>query len=63
MTNRVAEIRKERGLSQQELSEMANVSRPYLSVIETNQNKTVSNSVMFRLAKALGVGIETIFLP
>lgn len=63
MTNRVAEIRKERGLSQQELSEMANVSRPYLSVIETNQNKTVSNSVMFRIAKALGVGIETIFLP
>ncbi len=63
MTNRVAEIRKERGLSQQELAEKANVSRPYLSVIETNQNKTVSNSVMFRLAKALGVGIETIFLP
>lgn len=63
MTNRVAEIRKERGLSQQELAEKANVSRPYLSVIETNQNKTVSNSVMFRIAKALGVGIETIFLP
>lgn len=63
MTNRVAEIRKERGLSQQELAEKANVSRPYLSIIETNQNKTVSNSVMFRIAKALGVGIETIFLP
>lgn len=63
MTNRVAEIRKERGLSQQELAEKSNVSRPYLSVIETNQNKTVSNSVMFRIAEALGVGIETIFLP
>lgn len=63
MTNRVAEIRKERGLSQQELAEKANVSRPYLSIIETNQNKTVSNSIMFRIAKALGVGIETIFLP
>lgn len=63
MTNKVAEIRKERGLSQQELAEKANVSRPYLSIIETNQNKTVSNSVMFRIADALGVGIETIFLP
>ena len=63
MTNKVAEIRKERGLSQQELAEKANVSRPYLSIIETNQNKTVSNSVMFRIADALGVGIEAIFLP
>ena len=63
MKNKVAEIRKERGLSQQELAEKANVSRPYLSIIETNQNKTVSNSVMFRIADALGVGIETIFLP
>lgn len=63
MTNKVAEIRKERGMSQQELAEKANVSRPYLSIIETNQNKTVSNSVMFRIADALGVGIETIFLP
>jgi len=63
MTNNVAKIRKERGYSQQELAEKANISRPYLSIIETNPQKTVTNSVMFRLADALGVEASLLFLP
>ena len=63
MTNNVATIRKERGFSQQELAEKANISRPYLSIIENNPKKTVTNSVMFRLADALGVGAADLFLP
>lgn len=63
MKNRVAEFRKERGLSQEELAEKAGVSRPYLSQIETQRQQTVSNTVMFRIAEALGVSYELIFLP
>lgn len=63
MTNNVAAIRKERGFSQQELAEKANISRPYLSIIENNPQKAVTNSVMFRLADALGVEISVLFLP
>lgn len=63
MTNRVAEIRKKRGMSQDELAEKAGISRPYLSQIETQRQKTVSNVVMFKIADALNEKYERIFLP
>ena len=63
MLNKVAEIRKERGMSQDELAEKAGISRPYLSQIETQRQKTISNVVMFKIAEALNVKYEHIFLP
>ena len=63
LKNRVAEFRKERGLSQEELAEKAGVSRPYISQIETQRQQVISNTVMFRIAEALGVSYELIFLP
>lgn len=63
MQNKVAQLRRQRGMSQQELAEKAKVSRPYLSQIETNRQKAVTNVVMFRIAKALNVNVEDIFLP
>lgn len=63
MTNRVAERRKELGLSQAELAERAKISRPYLSIIENNPGQVVTNVVMFRVAIALNSKIEEIFLP
>lgn len=63
MTNRVAEIRKERGMSQDELAKKAGISRPYLSHIETQRQQTISNVVMFKIAEALGAKYEYIFLP
>ena len=63
MKNRVAEFRKERGLSQEELAEKAGVSRPYISQIEKQRQQVISNTVMFRIAEALGVSYELIFLP
>ena len=63
MQNKVAELRRKRGMSQQELAEKASVSRTYLSQIETNPDKAVTNVVMFRIAKALNVNAEDIFLP
>lgn len=63
MTNRVAEIRRERGMSQEDLAEKAGISRPYLSQIETQRQQTVSNVVMFKIAEALNEKFERIFLP
>lgn len=63
MTNKIAEFRKKSGLSQQKLADMAGISRPYLSVLETKPEKVVSNTVMFKIADALGVSINVIFLP
>ena len=63
MTNRVAEVRKAKSLSQQELADRAGISRTYLSIIETTPDKVLSNDVMFRIARVLDVGIEHIFLP
>lgn len=63
LINRVAEIRKERGISQEYLAEKAGISRPYLSKIETNRQEIVGSNVMFSIAKALGVKYEEIFLP
>ena len=60
MKNRVAELRKERGMSQNELAEKAGICRPYLSQIETHRQKVVGSEVMF---KALGVKYEEIFYP
>lgn len=63
LTNRVAEIRKERGISQEELAEKAGISRPYLSKIETGRQDIVGSKVMFAIAEALGAKYEEIFLP
>lgn len=63
LTNRVAEIRRERGMSQEDLAEKAGISRPYLSQIETQRQQTVSNVVMFKIAEALNEKFERIFLP
>lgn len=63
MTNRVAEFRKNKSLSQQELADRAGINRTYLSIIETKPDKVISNDVMFRIARVLDVGIEQIFLP
>lgn len=63
MQNRVAELRRERGMSQDELAEKAGICRPYLSQIETQKQKVIGSKVMFALADALGVKYNEIFLP
>lgn len=62
MINRVAEVRKACGMSQEKLAARAGVSRPYLSQIETQKQQTVSNVVMSKIARALDSKIEAIFL-
>ena len=59
--NRVKEIRKERGLTQERLADMISVSRRYLSMIET-QKATPSVSIAISIGKALGTSIDKLFI-
>ena len=52
---KVRVLRKERGLTQEKLAEMAEISINYLSKIENNRIKNVGVLITFCLAKALGV--------
>lgn len=61
MPNKVKEYRKERGMTQAELAERANVCRPYLSAIESGKQTRISNVVMLKIASALNEPINNIF--
>ena len=61
MKNKVAYFRKIKGWSQEKLSKEAQISRPYLSEIETGTQKVVTNIVMIKIAKALEKSVEEVF--
>lgn len=57
--NRIAEIRKEKGLTQEKLAENSGISRVALSAIE---NGTIPNGyTMINISKALDKKVEDIF--
>lgn len=57
--NRVAEIRNEQNMTQEELAKKSKISRVALSSIE---NGTVPNGdTMFNIAKALNKNVEHVF--
>jgi len=59
--NRVQEIRKERNVTQVQLAKSVGISRKYLSNVE-NQLANPSVDVAFRIATALRVDIDKVFL-
>lgn len=61
MNNRVKEFRQNQGLSQEELSIKSGVSRPTISMIETNSLDNIESKTMLKLAKALNCDIGDIF--
>ena len=60
MALRVKELRKERGLSQEQLAQMAGVSRSQLSEIET-EAKPANTLRLNAIARALGVPVNDLF--
>lgn len=56
--NRVRETRLQLGLTQEELSKLANVSQKHISLIENNQKPNMSLTVGKRIAKALGKTVD-----
>lgn len=57
---RIKELRKQKGLSQEKLANMADIDRTYLPTIEKGE-RNVSIEVVERLAKALEVKIKDLF--
>ena len=61
MENRVAELRRERDLTQEELADALEVSRQTISSIE-NGRYNPSLELAFRIAGFFGLAIEEIFI-
>ena len=61
MTNRIAELRKERGLSQAELADGVDVTRQTIISLE-NGRYNPSIILAFKIARYFGLSIEDIFI-
>ena len=62
MENHVRALRKELGLSQEELGKRCGVSRQTINAIE-NQKYDPSLPLAFQLARILGTTVAALFLP
>lgn len=63
MIFRVGELRKQRGMSQVQLSEKSGISRPVISKIEHNDSPKVNVTTLLSLADALECEPTDLFLP
>ena len=61
MKNRIEQIRRERGILQEELAKMLGVSRQTISSLETGRY-TPSITLAFKVARCFGMSIEEIFI-
>ena len=61
MNNRLEEIRKERGIRQEELAEALSVSRQTIGSLE-NGRYNPSIILAFKIARYFGMAIEDIFI-
>lgn len=57
--NRIEEIRKQKGLTQEELAEKAGLHRAYFWDIESGRN--ISIKTAYKVAKALGISLKELF--
>ena len=58
--NRIREIRKEKGFSQEELAARADLDRTYMTSVECGR-RNISILNLHKIAKALGVTLEELF--
>lgn len=61
MGYKIKECREELGISQEELAEMAKVSRTTLSGLESGKIKTTTTETLLKIAKALNKKVADIF--
>ena len=62
MENQIRALRKERGISQEDLARRCGVSRQTINAIENNKYDPTL-SLAFRLAQVLGVTVDGLFTP
>lgn len=63
MLYRVKEVRKERGLTQEELAKKAKVARGIIVRLESDEEFNTSTNTLSKIAKALECSMAEIFLP
>jgi len=63
MKFKVKELREELGLSQEELSQKAKVSRTIISGLESGTIEVTTTNTLLKLADALGRKVQDIILP
>lgn len=61
MKNRIEEIRKQRGIRQEEFAKMMGVSRQTISSLETGRYNP-SIFLAYKIARAFGMSIEEVFI-
>lgn len=61
MKNRLEEIRKQHGITQEELAEKLEVSRQTISSLE-NGRYNPSILLAFKIAKVFGLSVEEVFI-
>lgn len=61
MNNRIKDYRKEKGISQEDLAKLCNVSRQTVNAIENNKYDPTL-SLAFQLARVLQVTVDELFL-
>ena len=58
----IKKYRKEKNLTQQDLADLAGISRQYITDIENeNRNKHITIAILGRIADAMNVNIELFF--
>ena len=57
LSQKIRQLRKEKGLSLNKLAEEAGVSKAYLSQLENSVSKQPSAEILFKIASALGTTI------
>ena len=62
LADKIIELRKKNGLSQEELAELCGISRATLSKIENNEEVNVNTRTIAKLAEAFDVKPSEIFL-
>lgn len=62
MGYKIREIRESKGISQTELSERSGISRATIWKLETDDKAVTMTSTLLKIASALGVSLDEIFL-
>ena len=62
MENQIRALRKERGISQEDLARRCGVSRQTINAIENNKYDPTL-ALAFHLAKTLGTTVDELFTP